>query len=301
MRLIFMGTPDFSVTVLNSLVNAGHDIVAVYSQPPRKAGRGQGERLSPVHARALELQLPVLTPVNFKDEVVRAAFAALHADAAVVVAYGLILPNAVLAAPLQGCLNIHASLLPRWRGAAPIQRAIMAGDRETGVCIMQMDAGLDTGPVLLRETTVIAANDTYATLHDRLAEIGSRLIVQALADMTQAPIGQPEVGVTYAHKIDKAEARIDWTRSAGEIDAQIRGLSPFPGAWTLIAGQRVKVLFSETVEGSGAAGLVLDNDLTIACGSRAVRLLRLQRDGKGAMDAAEFQRGFPIAVGSRLD
>ena len=300
MRVIFMGTPEFSVAVLDAIVAAGHEVVFVYSQPPRKAGRGLGERVSAVHARALDLGLPVRTPVNFRDARERDAFAALKPDVALVVAYGLILPQAVLDAPRLGCLNIHASLLPRWRGAAPIQRAIMAGDSKTGICIMQMAAGLDTGPVLLQETTAIGARDTYGALHDRLAAIGARLAVQALAELPLPAQAQSQTGVTYAKKIDKAEARVDWSRPAVAVDAHIRGLSPFPGAWTLIDGQRVKVVLSAVAIGRGVPGRVLDDDLTVACGSGAVTLLRLQREGKAAMDAREFQHGFPVLAGATL-
>ncbi len=300
MRVIFMGTPAFSVVALEALVAAGHEIACVYSQPPRKAGRGQGERVSTVHRRALEMGLAVRTPLNFRDEGELAAFAALQAAVAVVVAYGLILPQAVLDAPRLGCLNVHASLLPRWRGAAPIQRAIMAGDKETGVCIMQMDAGLDIGPVLLREATGIGAGDTCGTLHDRLAGIGARLVVRALAEMPLPTVAQADTGVAYAKKIDKAEARVDWTLPSPAVDAHIRGLSPFPGAWAMIAGHRVKVLLSAVGQGEGAPGQVLDDDLTVGCGSGAVKLLRLQREGKAAMDAGEFQRGFPVLAGATL-
>ena len=249
MRLIFMGTPDFSVPVLDALIGAGHEIAAVYCQPPRPAGRGKKDRPSPVQARAETLGLAVRHPVSLRNAEAQAAFAALKADAAVVVAYGLILPQAVLDAPVKGCLNIHASLLPRWRGAAPIQRAIMAGDRDTGVCIMQMEAGLDTGPVLLREALAIGAEETAAELHDRLSALGAQLIVEALARLDDlVPEAQPGAGVTYAAKIDKAEARVDWTRPAVEVDRLIRALSPFPGAWTEIAGERVKLLGSRLAE-----------------------------------------------------
>ncbi|WP_298570771.1 methionyl-tRNA formyltransferase [uncultured Aliiroseovarius sp.] len=294
MRLVFMGSPDFSVPVLEALVDAGHDIAAVYCQPPRPAGRGKKDRPGPVHARAAELGLLVRHPVSLKGADEQAAFAALNADVAVVVAYGLILPQAVLDAPKHGCLNIHASLLPRWRGAAPIHRAIMAGDAETGVCIMQMEAGLDTGPVLLREATPIGAEETTAQLHDRLSAMGARLIVQALdrlPDLT--PVPQPEDGVTYAHKINKAEAQVDWTRPAVEMDRLIRGLSPFPGAKCDMGGEQVKLLASRVVDGLGAPGQVLDG-LTIACGEGAVEILRAQRPGKRAMDSADFLRGFDL-------
>ncbi len=301
MRLVFMGTPDFSRPALDALVEAGHEIACVYTQPPRPAGRGQKPRPSPIQARAEALGLPVRAPVSLRDAGAQAEFAALGAEVAVVVAYGLILPRAVLDAPARGCLNIHASLLPRWRGAAPINRAIMAGDADTGVCIMGMEAGLDTGPVLLREAVSIGAEDTAGTLHDRLAALGGRMIVEALAGLDAiTPAPQPEAGVTYAAKIDKAEARIDWTRPAEEVDRQIRGLAPFPGAWCEIGGERVKVLLSEMAEGSGAPGMVLDEDLAVACGSGAVRLTRLQRAGAGAMDAATFLRGRPVAPGTRL-
>ena len=298
MRVVFMGTPDFSVPALNALVEAGHEIAAVYCQPPRPAGRGKKERPTPVHARALELGLEVRHPVSLRDVAAQADLAALDADIAVVVAYGLILPQAVLDAPRKGCLNIHASLLPRWRGAAPIHRAIMAGDAETGVCIMQMEAGLDTGPVLMREATVITPEDTTDVLHDRLSAMGARLIVDTLSRLdTLTPDPQSEQGVTYAHKIDKAEAQIDWTVPAEQVDRQIRGLSPFPGAWTERNGERIKLLASELAEGQGEPGTVLDDMLAVACGEGAVRLLRLQRAGKAAQDAGTFLRGRPIAPG----
>ncbi|MFP4274721.1 MAG: methionyl-tRNA formyltransferase [Paracoccaceae bacterium] len=301
MRLIFMGTPDFSVPVLEALVAAGHEIAAVYCQPPRPAGRGKKPRPSPVQARAAALGLPIRHPESLKSEAERAAFAALEADAAVVVAYGMILPQPVLDAPRHGCLNIHASLLPRWRGAAPIQRAIMAGDAETGVCIMRMEAGLDTGPVLLRGATPIGPEDTSASLHDRLSEIGARLIVETLARLDQLKEEpQPETGVTYAAKIDKAEAAVDWMAPARDVDRRIRGLSPFPGAWTLIGGERVKVLDSRLANGEGRPGEVLDARLRVACGEGAVRLVRLQRAGRAAQEADEFLRGWPVPVGTVL-
>ncbi len=300
MRLVFMGTPDFSVHVLQDLVAADHDIAAVYSQPPRPAGRGKKPRPSPVQKWAEDHGLQVRTPLNFKDKSDVDAFAGLQAEAAVVVAYGLILPQAVLDAPERGCFNIHASLLPRWRGAAPIQRAIMAGDTETGVCIMQMEAGLDTGPVLNRATTPITADDTAASLHDRLSEIGGQLMVETLERLDTLPaIPQAETGVTYAKKIDKSEARIDWSRPAEEVDHLIRGISPFPGAWFEIDGQRIKALFSKVVDANAPAGTVLDN-MTIACGTGAVRLLRVQKAGKSAQDAEIFLRGNRIPVGSVL-
>ncbi|MGC0223633.1 methionyl-tRNA formyltransferase [Pseudooceanicola nitratireducens] len=301
MRVIFMGTPEFSVPVLEALVAAGHEIACVYCQPPRPAGRGKKDRPTPVHARALDLGLEVRHPVSLKGEAAQAEFAALEADVAVVVAYGLILPQAVLDAPKFGCLNIHASLLPRWRGAAPIHRAIMAGDAETGVCIMQMEAGLDTGPVLLREAVEIGAEEVTAGLHDRLSELGARLIVEALERLPELePEVQPEVGVTYASKIDKGEARVDWSRPADEVDRLIRGLSPFPGAFVEVEGERLKLLASRLGEGQGRPGEVLDDALTVACGQGAVQLLRLQRAGKGAQDAEEFLRGRPLLKGTQL-
>lgn len=292
MKIIFMGTPDFSVPVLNALHHA-HEIVAVYCQPPRPAGRGKADRPTPVHARALELGLMVRHPVSLRSEDAAKDFATLGADVAVVVAYGLILPQAILDAPRLGCLNIHASLLPRWRGAAPIHRAIMSGDAETGICIMQMDAGLDTGPVLLRESTPIKADETTADLHDRLSAMGSRMILQALADLPLPAVSQSEVGVTYAAKIDKAEARINWERPAVEVDRLIRGLSPFPGAWCDVAGERVKLLRSRVATGQGKPGEVLTG-LTIACGNGAIEVTLAQREGKKPMPPADFLRGFTL-------
>jgi len=302
MRVIFMGTPDFSVAALEALVDAGHEIAAVYSQPPRPAGRGKKDRPSPVQQYAEAAGLPVRHPVSLRTQEAQADFAALDADIAVVVAYGLILPQAVLDAPKRGCLNIHASLLPRWRGAAPIHRAIMAGDAQTGVCIMQMEAGLDTGPVLLRREAAIGAEETTAQLHDRLQQIGATAIVDTLDQLDQLDaVVQPQAGVTYAAKIDKAEARIDWTRPAVEVDRQIRGLSVFPGAWFEMDGQRIKALGSRLVAAPGAAGAVLDDALTVACAEGAVQLTRLQRAGKAAQDAETFQRGAAIPVGTVLD
>jgi methionyl-tRNA formyltransferase len=297
MRIVFMGTPDFSVPVLEALVAAGHDIACVYTQPPRPAGRGQAERPSPVHARATSMSLEVRHPKSLRTPEAQADFAALDADIAVVVAYGLILPQAVLDAPRRGCLNIHASLLPRWRGAAPIQRAIMAGDAETGVCIMQMEAGLDTGPVLLRRAIPIGAEETAGELHDRLSMLGAKAITEALDRLdTLTPEAQPETGVTYAQKIDKAEARLDWTGAAPHMDRQIRGLSPFPGAWTMIGGKRVKILRSRAVRGAGKPGQVLSG-LTVACGTGAVEITEVQPEGKPRMTAEAFLRGARIAPG----
>ncbi len=287
-----MGTPDFSVPALGALIGVGHEIACVYSQPPRPAGRGQKERPSPVHAEAEARGLLVRHPKSLRTPEAQAEFAALEADVAVVVAYGLILPQAVLDAPRRGCLNIHASLLPRWRGAAPIHRAVMAGDAETGVCIMRMEAGLDTGPVLLREATPIGDTDTTGNLHDRLSGLGARMIVDALARLDAlTPEPQPEDGVTYAMKIDKAEARIDWSRPAAEVDRLIRGLSPFPGAWCEAAGERVKLLRSRLTQGNGAPGEVLDG-LTVACGEGAVEVLEVQRAGGKPLSVAEALRGW---------
>ena len=301
MRIVFMGSPDFSVPVLQALVDAGHEIAAVYCQPPRRAGRGKQERPTPVHAAADALGLPVRHPVSLRTAEAQSAFAALDAEVAVVVAYGLILPQEVLDAPRFGCLNIHASLLPRWRGAAPIHRAIMAGDAETGVCIMQMDAGLDTGPVLMRRATPIAPDDTTVSLHDRLSRMGAALMIDALGQLPGlTPEAQPGEGVTYAAKIDKAEARINWSRPAAEIDRQVRGLVPFPGAWTEIHGTRTKVLQAAVREGAGAPGQTLDAALTVACGTGALQLLRLQKSGKAAVEADAFLRGQPVAAGTQL-
>ncbi len=289
-----MGTPDFSVPVLQALVDAGHDIACVYTQPPRPAGRGKKDRPGPVHQRALDIGLPVRHPVNFKGEQDRADFSALNADIAVVVAYGLILPQAILDAPARGCLNIHASLLPRWRGAAPIHRAIMAGDVQTGVCIMQMEAGLDTGPVLLRHTVDIAPDDTTGTLHDTLSALGARAIVSALATLnTLTPVPQSDIGVAYATKIDKSEARIDWTAPAHTVARQIRGLSPFPGAWGMIGGERIKFLNAQVTDEIGPPGSVL-HGFTIACGTGAVAITILQREGKRPMPAADALRGLTL-------
>jgi methionyl-tRNA formyltransferase len=299
MRLVFMGTPEFSVPVLDSLVEAGHEVVCVYCQPPRPAGRGKKDRPTPVHARAAEMGLPVRHPVSLKSAEAQEAFAGLRAEVAVVVAYGLILPQAVLDAPEHGCLNIHASLLPRWRGAAPIHRAIMAGDAETGVCIMQMEAGLDTGPVLLRKATPIAPGETTGQLHDRLSLIGSALIVEALERLPDlVPVPQPEEGVTYASKIDKAEAAIDWSGDAATIVRQINGLSPFPGAWTTLNGDRVKLLAAVPAAGEGAAGTTLDDRFTVACGTGALRVTEAQRAGRSAQDAETFLNGLPLPKGT---
>ena len=298
MKIVFMGTPEFSVPVLEALA-ARHEVVAVYSQPPRPAGRGKELRPSPVQACAERLGLPVRHPVSLKGAEAQAEFAALGADVAVVVAYGLILPQAVLDAPRLGCLNIHASLLPRWRGAAPIHRAIMAGDAETGICIMRMEAGLDTGPVLLRDATAIGADETTQDLHDRLSPMGARLILQALERLPSLVAEpQPETGVTYAAKIDKAESRVNWALPAVQVDRLIRGLSPFPGAWCMAEGERVKLLRSRIVAGKGAPGTVLGG-LVVACGEGAVEITLAQREGKKAQGPEEFLRGFSLPA--RLD
>jgi methionyl-tRNA formyltransferase len=302
MRIVFMGTPDFAVPVLDALIDAGHDVVAAYSQPPRAGGRrGKALPPSPVQARAETLGIEVRTPLSFRKEPGAAeAFVALAADVAVVAAYGLILPQNLLDAPRLGCLNVHGSLLPRWRGAAPIQRAILAGDAETGVGIMQMEAGLDTGPVLLEERTPIDAK-TAGILSTELAAIGARLMVRVLDDIAAFPLRpQPEDGVTYASKIDKAEARIDFTRSAVEVERQIRAFNPAPGAYFEYAGERIKVLSAAVMELSGAPGEVLDGQLTIACSDGAIRPLAVQRAGRGVMTSNELLRGFSIDIGMRL-
>ena len=292
MKIIFMGTPDFSVPVLDALVQH-HEVIAVYCQPPRPAGRGKASRPSPVQARAEALGLPVRHPISLRSIDAQQEFAALGADIAVVVAYGLILPQAVLDAPRLGCLNIHASLLPRWRGAAPIHRAIMAGDAETGVCIMQMEAGLDTGPVLLREATKIGVEETTAELHDRLSAMGAALICTALDRLPLPAVAQDSLGVTYAAKIDKAEARVDWAKPAAEVDRLIRGLSPFPGAWCDVNGERVKLLRSRLAEGAGAPGRVL-RGFVVACGDGAVEITLAQREGKRPMQPNEILNGLKL-------
>ncbi|WP_299191633.1 methionyl-tRNA formyltransferase [uncultured Erythrobacter sp.] len=300
MRIIFMGTPDFAVPALVALHAAGHEIACVYSQPPSRSGRGKKLRPSPVHAKAEELGIAVRTPKSLRGEEAQVEFAALGADVAVVAAYGLILPQPVLDAPTHGCLNIHASVLPRWRGAAPIHRAVMAGDQETGVTIMQMEAGLDTGPMLHIVRTPIAAKTT-GELTAELAELGAGAMVEVLAGLGgYAPQPQDDEAATYAPKIDKAEARIGWSRPAGEIVRHVAGLAPFPGAWFELGEERVKLLLAEEVAGAGSPGEVLDADFTIACGTGALRPLRLQRAGKPAMDREDFLRGRAVEVGTRL-
>jgi methionyl-tRNA formyltransferase len=302
LRLAFMGTPQFAVPALIELIGQGHEIACVYSQPPRPKGRGLESEPSPVHALALTQKIVVRTPVSLKNPPQQESFAALGLDAAIVVAYGLLLPKPILDAPRLGCFNLHGSLLPRWRGAAPIQRAIMAGDAETGVMSMRMEEGLDTGPVLLAERTKIGRK-TYGELHDELARLGANLMARTLAALERGSIGeqrQPAEGVTYAKKISKEEAHIDWTKPAREIDCLVRGLSPQPGAWTDVKGERVKILNCEPAEGSGAPGALLDDALAVACGSGALRLTRLQRPGKAAMVASEVLRGFTLPRGTVL-
>ncbi|MFA6265650.1 MAG: methionyl-tRNA formyltransferase [Pseudolabrys sp.] len=304
LRLIFMGTPDFAVPTLLALHAAGHDIVAVYTRAAKPGGRrGLDLVPTPVAREASGLGLKVLTPKTLRHEEAQAEFAALNADAAVVVAYGLILPKAVLEAPRLGCFNVHASLLPRWRGAAPIHRAIMAGDAESGVTIMQMDEGLDTGAMVMARALPILPDMTTGELHDALARLGAELMPGALAAAecgTLALTPQPAAGVTYAEKISKSESRIDWAKPAREVHNHIRGLSPFPGAWFEFEGVRVKVLRSTLGSGSGAPGTALDDDLTIACGDGAVRLVQVQREGKKAMSAEEFLRGTAVMKGTRV-
>ncbi|MEO8757613.1 MAG: methionyl-tRNA formyltransferase [Devosia sp.] len=297
MKIIFMGTPDFAVPTLTEIVSAGHDTVAVYTRAPKPAGRGQAERKSPIHLAAEGFGVPVHTPKTLRNEDEQAAFAALDADVGIVVAYGLILPKPILDAPRLGCLNLHGSLLPRWRGAAPIQRAVLAGDARTGVMVMQMDEGLDTGPVGPVDEMPIGPDMTTGELHDKMMLVGADLMGRALAALERGSLGftpQSDEGVTYAKKIEKAEARIDWSKPAREVHNLIRGMSPFPGAWFELelggATTRVKVLRSSLVDGGGTPGTILP-DLTIACGTGTVRLVSVQREGKAAMDAATFLRG----------
>ncbi len=303
-RLVFMGTPDFAVPSLAALIGAGHHIACVYTGPPRPAGRGRRETPSPVHRAAMERGIEVRCPETLDDATVQDEFAAVEPDAAVVAAYGLILPPRILAAPRLGCLNVHASLLPRWRGAAPIQRALLAGDAETGVTIMAMDAGLDTGGVLCAEAVPITDTTTAATLHDILAALGAGMIVEALdglasGRLTAAP--QPDVGVTHAPKLAADEGRLDWQRPAVELERAVRALNPWPGTWFALGGERIRVLAAEIRDGAGAPGTVLDGRLTVACESAALGLVRLQRSGRKAMDAAAFLRGYPIPPATVLD
>lgn len=303
MRIVFFGTPAFAVPTLTEIIGQGHEVAAVYTQPPRAAGRGMAERKSPVHETADRFSIPVLTPSSLKPTDEADRFAGLAAEAGVVVAYGQILPRAFLDKPMNGCLNLHASLLPRWRGAAPVARAIMAGDAETGVMVMRMEAGLDTGPVAMSERVAISPDVTAGELADRLASLGADLMVRALAALSRGVLSfVPQVaeGATYAKKLDKGETRIDWTRPAKDVHNHIRGLSPDPGAWFEWNGERVKALRSTLASGSGTPGTVLDSGFTVACGDGAVRLLNLQRAGKGALTAADFLRGSPVAAGTRL-
>ena len=301
LRLAFMGTPAFAVPTLAELIGAAHDIVCIYSQPPRPKGRGLAEEKSPVHKFAEAAGIAVRTPVSLKSADEQTAFAALELDAAVVVAYGLLLPRAILQAPKLGCINLHGSLLPRWRGAAPIQRAIMACDTETGVMAMKMEEGLDTGPVLTAERVAIGRK-TYGELHDELARLGADLMGRTLGALERGAVElvpQPAEGVTYAKKIEKSETRIDWTRPAAALDCMIRGLSPAPGAWFEAKGERIKVLFADAVAAKGAPGEVL-SDLSIACGEGALKPVAVQRAGRAAADWNAFLRGFPLQAGERL-
>jgi methionyl-tRNA formyltransferase len=304
LRIVFMGTPDFAVPTLVELVSRGHDVAAVYTRAPAAAGRGMGDRRSPVHEAAARSDIPVLHPASLKGEEAAEIFRGHKADVAIVVAYGLLLPKTILDAPPLGCLNLHASLLPRWRGAAPINRAIMAGDAESGAMVMRMDEGLDTGPVALAERTPIGANETAGELHDRLMRVGADLMARAIAALERGSLDfkpQAADGATYAKKIEKVETKIDWSRPAREVHNHIRGLSPFPGAWFETGdGVRVKVLRSTLAEGKGVPGAVLDDALTIACGDGAVRLLDVQRAGAKAMSAEEFLRGTPLKAGAKL-
>jgi methionyl-tRNA formyltransferase len=300
MRLVFMGTPAFAVPTLHALHETGHAIAAAYTQPPRPSGRGKQLQTSPVQQAAEALGIEVRHPATLRDLEPQADFLALEPEVVVVVAYGLILPQPILAGPPKGCLNVHASLLPRWRGAAPIQRSILAGDHVTGVTIMRMEAGLDTGP-MLATARVPVEDKTSGELHAELAEIGAQLMVETLAQLDELrPEPQPELGATYAPKIDKAETRIDWSKSAELIEREARAFAPFPGAWFELGGERIKLLKARTIGVNGAEGTVLDDEFTIACGDAAIRPLTLQRAGKPAMSAEEFLRGRPVPVGTVL-
>ena len=302
MKLVFMGTPKFSVPALKALDQSKHQICAVYSQPPRPSGRGKKLNISDVHKEALDLGLTVHTPRNFKSEKDQKIFRELKVDIAIVVAYGLILPSQILSSPKFGCVNIHASILPRWRGAAPIQRAIMEGDNETGICIMKMDNGLDTGPVLSSRKIQIKENDTAKILSERLSLLGSNLIVEVLDKLPDYKVQmQSTHGITYASKIHKSEAKIDWSLPAQTIDRKIRALSPFPGAWTEINGERVKLLASKVVDEEHEAGMVLDTGFSIACGQKAIEITEAQRQGKSAQKSDVFLRGFKLNKGRKLD
>ena len=304
MRLVFMGTPEIAVPALAALIEEGHEIACVYSQPPRPSGRGHRVTPSPVHRFSEDRGIPVLTPEDFKSPETVSEFADFKADLAVVMAYGLILPKEVLQAPRLGCINIHVSLLPRWRGAAPIQRAIMAGDDETGVTIMQMDEGLDTGPILRQDRVRIAQETTTESLHDELAQIGATSVCGALTDLQSGnvkPVVQPEDGTTYAAKITRDEGLLDWQQSAIDVERRIRALNPWPGTWFERGGERIRILSAEAVDGNGEAGTVLDQSAVIACGEGAIRPLVMQRPGKSATDAEAFLRGYDLPVGTVLD
>lgn len=304
LRIAFMGTPDFAVPALKALHDAGHDIAAVYSQPPKPAGRGHHIKKSPAHETAEALGIPVHTPQSLRNTEEQKIFSDLNLDVAIVAAYGLILPKAILDAPKYGCINIHASLLPRWRGAAPIQRSILAGDTETGITIMQMDEGLDTGAMLLQEKTPITASTTAGSLHDELMAMGGRLIITALDGLSAGkikPTPQPEAGVTYAAKLTRENGRINWTKSAEEIERQIRGLKPWPGCFFMMGSEAIKILSAEIIsEKKGDAGTLLDDQFTVACGQQALRLTKIQRAGKNPTDGASFLRGQRIAIGTKL-
>ncbi len=299
LNLIFMGSPDFSVPALRALLDAGHQVISVYAQPMRAAGRGQKRRPCPVHEFALEEGLQVRTPECINDDRHQADFIALNADACVVAAYGLILPKRLLDAPPMGCLNIHASLLPRWRGAAPIQRAIIAGDKKSGVTIMQMDEGLDTGDMLLKEETLISKDTTASALHNRLSKMGAQMIVKVLTGGV-TPRAQPKYGITYAAKLDRNEGRLDWSLPAAEIERRIRALTPWPGVWFEYAGTRLKVLAADVNKPSGKAGTVLNSQLSIACGEGSLSVKLIQKQGKVVMSAEEFLRGFDLPIGTCL-
>jgi methionyl-tRNA formyltransferase len=307
LRLIFMGTPDFAVPTLAEIIGQGHDVAAVYTRAPKPAGRGMADKRTPVHELAVRFGIAVETPTTLRSDEAAETFRRHAADVAVVVAYGLILPKPILEAPPLGCMNLHASLLPRWRGAAPIQRAVMAGDKETGVAVMKMEEGLDTGPVAMTERIAIAPDATAGGVHDRLARLGADLVARALAALSRGALNftpQPSEGITYAAKIGNAEARIDWTQPARALHDHVRGLSPFPGAFAQIevgrGAERLKVLRTVPTEGSGTPGEILDGDMAVACGEGALRLLSVQRAGRSAVSGAEFMRGARLAPGSRL-
>lgn len=303
LRLVFMGTPNFAVSAFDAIIEAGHQVIAVYTQPPRPAKRHQKEQPSPIQLQAEAKGLKIRTPVSLSGDREQEAFAALKADVALVAAYGLLLPGALLDGPRYGCINIHASLLPRWRGAAPIQRAIMAGDRESGVSIMQMDEGLDTGPIFLKQAITISEGENYGSLHDRLAKLGAHAAITVLAELEAGKaVAHPQSGdgATYARKIDKSEAHIDWSYEAVTIDRQVRALSPRPGAWCEIAGERIRILGGDVLDLAGSPGEVLDDRLTVACGRHAYRIEWAQRPGKDVMDAATLLLGFPVAAGTKV-